>query len=392
MQNGNMKRIAVLTPSGATSNWRKLEGVMEFARMCPDWEMQIVTSERVAEVRRALGRFRPDGIICALLDEKSMAYVATLDVPTVIAFHPGELAVRPEGARYVVSDSVQIGRTVARHVYARGYRSFLCVGKRGSPWEKERFDAFDGELAKFNCRAERLAMPFTSAELLEALAAIPRRTAVFAADDNVAIDVLNVARRHDLDVPRRFGVMGVSNLAIQCDNSHPPLTSLDQNFAHGGYLAAQRLKALLRGGIVPKVSFYPPGEIHERSSLPPVQAQHSLAVDLATTFIERNVRKPIEVPDVVAAAGVSRRTLENLFRRELSASVAETIRNARLDHLAAQVAKSRAPLADICLACGWTHAAHAMRLFKRRFGTTMGEWREKKVPVPCRTPISAHLN
>ena len=123
-----------------------------------------------------------------------------------------------------------------------------------------------------------------------------------------------------------------------------------------------------------------------------MQAQHSLAVDLATTFIERNVRKPIEVPDVVAAAGVSRRTLENLFRRELSASVAETIRNARLDHLAAQVAKSRAPLADICLACGWTHAAHAMRLFKRRFGTTMGEWREKKVPVPCRTPLSAHLN
>ena len=361
MQNGNMKRITVLTPSGATSNWRKLEGVMEFARTCPDWEMQIVTSERVAEVRRALGRFRPDGIICALLDEKSMAYVATLDVPTVIAFHPGELAVRPEGARYVVSDSVQIGRTVARHVYARGYRSFLCVGKRGSPWEKERFDAFEGELAKFNCRAERLAMPFTSAELLEALAAMPRRTAVFAADDNVAIDVLNVARRHGLDVPRRFGVMGVSNLAIQCDNSHPPLTSLDQNFAHGGYL-------------------------------PPVQAQHSLAVDLAATFIERNVRKPIEVPDVVAAAGVSRRTLENLFRRELSASVAETIRNARLDHLAAQVAKSRAPLADICLACGWTHAAHAMRLFKRRFGTTMGEWREKKVPVPCRTPISAHLN
>lgn len=365
---------------------------MEFARTCPDWEMQIVTSERVAEVRRALGRFRPDGIICALLDEKSMAYVATLDVPTVIAFHPGELAVRPEGARYVVSDSVQIGRTVARHVYACGYRSFLCVGKRGSPWEKERFDAFEGELAKFNCRAERLAMPFTSAELLEALAALPRRTAVFAADDNVAIDVLNVARRHGLDVPRRFGVMGVSNLAIQCDNSHPPLTSLDQNFAHGGYLAAQRLKTLLRGGIVPKISFYPPGKVHERSSLPPVQAQHSLAVDLATTFIERNVRKPIEVPDVVAAAGVSRRTLENLFRSELSASVAETIRNARLDHLAAQVARSRAPLADICLACGWPHAAHAMRLFKRRFGTTMGEWREKRVPVPCRTTISTRLN
>lgn len=392
MQSKDIRRIAVLAPGGATSNWRKLEGIMEFSRGCPDWEVQVVMSAHLSETRRALARIRPDGIIGARLDERTMAYVDSLAVPTVIAFHPDELPVRPAHARYVMSDSAQIGRKVARYAYSCGYRSFLCVGKRGSPWENERFDAFEDELAKFNCRAERLAMPFTSAGLLETLAALPQRTAVFAADDNVAVDVLNVARRHGLDVPRRFGVMGVSNLAIQCDNSHPPLTSLDQNFAQGGYLAAQRLKTLLRGGIVPKLSFYPPGEVHERSSLPPVQAQHSLAVDLATTFIERNVRKPIEVPDVVVAAGVSRRTLENLFRRELSASVAETIRNARLDHLAAQVAKSRAPLADICLACGWFHAAHAMRLFKRRFGMTMGEWREKRVPVPCRMPISARQN
>lgn len=378
MQGKDIRRIAVLAPGGATSNWRKLEGIMEFSRGCPDWEVQVVMSAHLSETRRALARIRPDGIIGARLDERTMAYVDSLAVPTVIAFHPDELPVRPAHARYVMSDSVQIGRKVARYAYSCGYRSFLCVGKRGSPWERERFDAFERELARFNCRARRMDLPFTPAGLLKALDALPEGAAVFAADDNVAIDVLNAARRHGIDVPHRFGVVGVSDLAIQCDNSHPPLTSLDQNFAYGGYLAAKCIRTLLRGGIVPKVQTYPPGEIHERQSLPRIRARHSLAVDVALGFIARNVSSPIEVPDVVAAAGVSRRTLENLFRRELSATVAETVRNARLDHLAEQTARSDAPLANVCLACGWPHAAHAMRLFKRRFGATMGDWRRNR--------------
>ena len=173
MQGKDIRRIAVLAPGGTTSNWRKLEGIMEFSRGCPDWEVQVVMSAHLSETRRALARIRPDGIIGARLDERTMAYVDSLAVPTVIAFHPDELPFRPAHARYVVSDNVQIGRTVARHVYARGYRSFLCVGKRGSPWERERFDAFERELARFNCRARRMDLPFTPAGLLKALDALP---------------------------------------------------------------------------------------------------------------------------------------------------------------------------------------------------------------------------
>ena len=374
-----MKRIAVLAPSGATSNWRKLEGIMEFAHTRPDWEVQVVTSERLAEIRRTIRTFKPDGIICALLDEKTKAYVASLDIPVVIAFHQDEPIIHTNSRlHYVTSDSVKIGRKIARHVYANGYRSFLCVGKRGSPWERERFDAFERDVAKFNCKTNRLPMPISSSDLLKALEKLPQRSAVFAADDNVAISVLNLARKSGIAVPQRFGVIGVSNLEIQCNNSHPTLTSLEQNFAHGGYLAAQRLKTLMDGGIVPDVSYYPPGNICERNSLPALHAQHSLAVDLATAFIERNLRRPIEVPDVVSAAGVSRRTLENMFKRELSASIAGTIRKMRLDHLAAQLSATETPISGICLDCGWPHAAHAMRLFKARFGMTMRDYRNQK--------------
>lgn len=373
-----MKRVAVLVPSGATSNWRKLEGIMAFARTCPGWEVAVITSERLTTIRRELRSFRPDGIICARLDEPAMAHVASLSLPTVIAFDPNETPSRPANAKYVMSDGAKIGGIVARHVYSRGYRSFLFVGRLGRPWERERFRAFEKELARFQCRTSRLDAPYTQASLLDALKALPPRSAVFAADDNAGVAVLDLARRNGLDVPRRFGVIGVSDLTIQCDNSHPPLTSLDQNFAHGGYLAAQRMKTLLSGGIVPDVSHYPPGAVHERESLPPIDAMHSLPVDLATAFIAQNTDRPIEVPDTVKISGVSRRTLENLFRRELSSSIAKTIRNTRLDLLAARLRESDAPVSRICAECGWEHPTHAMRLFKTRFRTTMADWRRSK--------------
>jgi len=377
MLDREMKHIAVLAPSGATSNWRKLEGIMEFAHTRPDWEVAIITSERLATIRRELRSFRPDGLICTHLDESMMAYVASLSLPTVIAFAQNETLSRPVNAKYVVIDNVKIGRIVARFVYSRGYRTFLCVGK-GRPWERPRFDAFEKELARFGYQASRLDALDAQDSLLDALSALPPRSAVFAADDNVGVAVLDLARRNGLDVPREFGVIGVSDLAILCDNSHPPLTSLDQNFAHGGYLAAQRLKTLLSGGIVQEISYYPPGSVHERESLPSIDAMHSLPVDLAIAFIARNTDRAIEVPDVVLAAGVSRRTLENLFRGELSASIAETIRKMRLDYLAERLSAPDIPISTICLECGWSHVAHAMRLFKAQFGMTMRDYRNKK--------------
>ena len=377
MSDGNTKRIAVIIPYNSHSTWRKLEGIMTFARMRPEWEMALVSYDSLAAVRRAMRKSAPDGIICARLDEKTMAYVTSLSLPTVVAFHPDETQSRPKGAIYVVSDGRLIGQSVARHVRARGYRSFLCVGRFGAEWENERFTAFESEASKFGGHSERLSAPFSQDTLLRAIETLPPRSAVFAADDIVAVDILNLARRNGIDVPQRFGMIGVSDFTALCENSHPPLTSLDQDFARGGYLAAQRLDTLLKGGIVPTVSYYPPGKVHERESLPQVSAHHSLATDLAMAYIARNVAQPIEVSDVVSCAGVSRRTLENLFRRELKSSVASRIRQARIDHLANEISRTDAPIGEICLMCGWPHAAHAMRLFKRHFGTTMSEWRRR---------------
>ena len=372
-----IKRIAVLISSRATSCWCKLEGIMTFAHTCPDWEITLVTSENVAEIRRTLRDVNPDGVIVTKVDEGTAPCLASITAPVVIeGLNSDDPALRDRDRTcFVTNDLALAGRKIARHAHTYGYRSFLCVGKAGLPWEKTQFNAFENELAKFDCNTRRLDAPFSTAKLLAALKSLPPHAAVFAADDHVAVDILAIARRNGFDVPHQFGIIGVGNYQLRCDNSHPPLTSLELRFAHGGYLAAQRLKTLLHGGLVPKVSFILPGSVCDRQSLPPIHAPRSLATDLAIAFIGQNAQKPIEVQDVVAAADVSRRSLENLFRRELSASIAEKIRDARLELLSRKIKDVDANLSDVCHACGWSHAAHAMRLFKRRFGVTMSEYR-----------------
>ncbi len=375
MAKKSIKRIAVLIPSNSPASWQKLEGVMSFAQEHPGWEVSHVSCEHMGSFKRRIRSLRPDGFICVRLDKHVITFLDSLAIPMAIAFHPDETRLKPDKAVYVMSDCKQMGRLAARHAYSRGYRSFLSVGRYGAQWERERMTAFEKEVAKFGCASKRLEAPFRPDELVAELSSLPTRSAVFAVDDLIAIDILNLAHRNGLSVPRSFGVISIANYTMICEHSNPPLTSIDQNFVHAGYLSAKRLDALMSGGIVPKVTIYPPGEIHERESLPQITDRHSLATDLALAFIARNTMRPIEVPDVVVAAGVSRRSLECLFRRELSTSVAQAIRNARLDRLAKEVKSSNMPLSAVCLECGWPYAPHAMNLFKKHFGMTMAQWR-----------------
>ena len=129
MSEKNMKRIAVIIPCHSPSTWRKIEGIMTFAQTRPEWEVSLVPYEQLSPVKRALRTFKPDGIICARLDEKAMSLVASLSLPTAVAFHPDETKTRPKRVAYVLGDGDKMGRTVARHMYSRGYRSFLLVGR-----------------------------------------------------------------------------------------------------------------------------------------------------------------------------------------------------------------------------------------------------------------------
>ena len=84
---------------------------------------------------------------------------------------------------------------------------------------------------------------------------------------------------------------------------------------------------------------------------------------------------PISVGDVIAYLGVSRRLVELRFREVRKESILDTIRNIRLDLTKAELLSSTDSIARICEKCGWQSENAPKKLFRRRFGMTMREWR-----------------
>ena len=370
------RQILVVMPGAAISNWRKLEGIMSYARSRPEWTGELLTTDDVRVVRKALAARPPDGIICGTVRLPILQRLLKEEVPTVILCFPdsrrfGECA----HAFYIESDGDAIVRQAVDFLQARGYRSFAYVWRDHSAWDEARHAAFTGRLAKDGLSVTSIDSSAPSRALVRDLRRIPPQCAVLAADDTVAYTVLNLCRRNGIPVPNSFAVLGVSNGRFLCENTQPTLSSVDQDFERGGFLAARRLNAILNGAVLPKVSHYPPAGIVERESTPALKDVHSLVVDRALEFIRRKRDEPVEVPDVVREANVSRRRLELLFRAELGTSIAARIRVTRLDRLAELLTTSSLSFAQICAEHGWGNESHAKRLFKAHFGCTMSAYR-----------------
>ena len=88
----------------------------------------------------------------------------------------------------------------------------------------------------------------------ELLALDPRPTAIFAANDLMAIETLHVARSFGLRVPDDLSVIGFDNIP-ESALAEPPLTTIDQSIQQIGYEAARLLVELIDN---PEPSTQPP--------------------------------------------------------------------------------------------------------------------------------------
>lgn len=124
-----------------------------------------------------------------------------------------------------------------------------------------------------------------------------------------------------------------------------------------------------------------PEGIVEKPSTDTVFASDEV-VQKAVAFIKRNSDMPINVTDVTRYLDVSRRSLEERFRKALNRSPAEEIRFARLKVLKRHLRKSSQPLAEISAQAGFSCENAMLRFFKRMTGLTPGEYRRNYVAEP----------
>ncbi|AQZ70289.1 LacI family transcriptional regulator [[Actinomadura] parvosata subsp. kistnae] len=154
----------------------------------------------------------------------------------------------------VTADNLAGATAVVEHLLALGHRRIGFIAGRSSleaAWSREEgyrralaaagIAADPALIARGDFNAESAAP--LARELLERP---DRPTAIFAANDGMALKTLEVARELGLSVPGDLSVAGFDNIP-ESALGEPGLTTVDQSMYRLGYEAARMLKSLVCG-------------------------------------------------------------------------------------------------------------------------------------------------
>ena len=366
--------ILVMISSLESANRRKLAGILRYARQRDNWEVRVSDTICNERARKELRRWHPDAIIVCeanIFDKmlfKSDGPVVLFDAPSARYAHLFRRLC------FIQCDNNAIAEAAARHLLDAGFRSFAYLSPPANvrqQWSTPRGQFFKGTVQNAGAAFLGCLRP----PYIRAIARLPHKSAVFAANDSVAQLVLSQCRVAGISVPGDIAFIGVDNDEIICDNTEPPLTSVEPDFYHAGYLAARTVSDMLNGNPSPRYLSYGVRRLVPRESSRFAVKVADERAQRAIEYIRQNALEPITVPDVARVMCLCRRMAELTFKHGCDKSIAEAIRDVRIDKLKHALSETTEPIETICLKMPYASVAHVKHLFKSMVGMTMSEWR-----------------
>lgn len=362
-----------------------LYGISAFAKKNCHWNIHLI---RTGEESKEKKLHSLDGIITS--EPLPTSFVTNhQDIPIVVIGPRSEwLGRRMRNITFVRNDDQDIGRFAGKFLAGLGkFRSYGYV-PTNIPYycSTLRWEGFRKFMSERGTTVEEYRFPDAADGSLQDIAAIgkwllslPKPAAVMAVHDIRATHVLEAAVNAKIKIPESVAVIGVDNDELLCDFTVPRLTSVFPDHVHEGELAAAELKFILsRNGCRNRTRTIRSKKktIVERGSTAHLSPAAHLA-DTASAYIRRNAVKGITVRDVVGHLGVSRRLADLRFRECTGKTILEAILETRLDELKRLLASSDDTIKKATRSCGFKDEIHAKHLFKKKFGMTMSEWRNK---------------
>ena len=392
-----MPKILLLVESSRGSGRSLLRGIANYAHHHGPWSCYWEPAG-LEKAMPSLKALHLDGII--LRDVDKLEEVLAFGIPAVVIGH-GRTEV--PGLLNVVTDSAKIGQMAAEHLLARGFKQFAFCGSQPSfeedvPWSEVRHHSFADRVAEAGWACESFPVPpcptgsswpKERALMARWLQSLPKPLGLMAANDDRARQVVDACKVAGIAVPSEVGVIGVDNDEVVCGLSDPPLSSVALNFDRAGYEAASALDCLINGrGTVPARIVVHPTHLVVRSSTD-VVAVEDQSLAKALRYIRGTSRwEELTVAAVARHAGISRRSLEKRFRRELGYSVLDDIRRVRTDKMAQLLVETQLPVCEIAETLGFGDAQHFARYFRAVKNMSPLAYRKKFAGYSAQPPRS----
>jgi LacI family transcriptional regulator len=329
-----------------------------------------------------------DGVMAHTWDSDFIDTIVKLDIPAIIC---GLDKPRQKACR-LSTDEAGVGSMAADYFMKSGFKHFAFCGFDDMIWSQQKCKGFKRTLAEAGFQTSVYQQPaakylrksakeqFIIANWLKSL---PKPLALMTCNDDRAQDVLAACKIAEFEVPDEVAILGVDNDKLICNFSYPQLSSITLSTERAGYEAAKVLDKLMKGQKIAKnekeVTILPPHVVTRQST--DIMAIEDKAVAEAVSFIRRNSRKMIQVGDVAQAVGLSRRALEQHFRKALAHSVHEEIKYTRVNQMANMLISTNLSISQIAKLLGYPYATNNIsRYFKQQKGMGPLDYRRKFSP------------
>lgn len=287
-------------------------------------------------------------------------------------------------------DQEAIAKIAADHLIERQFIRFAYCGVTNKPWSQARQIAFSNYLKQkgfpcevFKASPQLIPWEFEQVQLSKWLREFQTPVGILAANDVRGCQITEICQQNGIQVPEHISVIGVDDDPVFCNFSNPPLSSIDQDVERIGYRAAQILEQMMGKGTTehqPSPIIISPKGVVSRQSTDIIHVKNS-HVAKALDFIRHNGLSNIDVSDVVATTGLSRRGLEKLFSKILGRSILSEIHRTRIARIKELLLKTDAPLEAIAEKTGFTYTATMATLFKKMVGVSPGRFRKENLEI-----------
>lgn len=390
----NQLKVLLIIQTYSEYGNRFLQGISDYAdkhsrwifhRTDPSSFYKNVRVKQSAFLSSVLPKWQPDGIItCNPEVTKKLSGSGT---PTIVFLDSMNPLNGDNSFPKVVLDNQAIGQIAAQEFMKRGYKNYAY-------WEM----GIDSKISKIRIQAYRNTVlsqghdlfvyepirsgPSNSWEkeqlrTIQWLKSLPKPVGIFVFDDNNGRDLIEATKAVNIPIPEQVAVLGVGNDKLICNFCTPPLSSIVLDNKTAGYEAAELLDRLMLGDPVQNHSIeIKPLKVYTRQSTD-ILAVRDDDVNLALSFIHQNCQADINVQDVVKAAAISRRRLQEKFCGILGRTISDEIARVRTEQISQMLLNTDLTIKQIALKFGYNGLSHISRFFKRQTGFPPVEYRKK---------------
>lgn len=383
---GRKRRVAVMIgldwPVG--HHHQVFAGIQRYARECGRWDTLI--NPYADLLFRGPGHDHGlDGVVARATPELA-GLARAAKVPVVNVWMNSDA----KGLPTVVHDVAEAGRMIARHLLARGFRTFASLGFEDLAGTQIQVDGFREVIGAmgFTCSECRVAQRYDHTadnwqrfqdQLARWMDGWAPAMGVMVTNDLLCRYLAEICRQRSIDIPGSVALVGSGNEVLVDSAATPTLSSIDYGFERIGHRAAELLDRLMDGEPAPAepLRLAPVSLVTRQSSDAFVVDDAMVAAALG--FITTHLHDAIDVEQVAAHVATTRRTLSRRFHDSLGTTIHDAITRLRLERVKQQLVETGAPLKTIARDCGFRDAIHLCKVFQRVAGTSPSEYRAERI-------------